>query len=1047
MFFRRVVQTLVLVGAAAMAHAALGAYTVELQSSDDCRHDGTLVVRLVLTSVDPTPVASGGQFFLSFDSGLSVSSITPGSGLVNVGDSFDNGAHTANVAVGVDFLNFPGGSLTVGQTLATITFSVPGTYCNAAGLVNFRSNNPPTRLTDNDGVSIGVGTTALGSITLNETTPPVFSYCPPDIQIECDVDPIVANTGGLATATDTCSAAVVTYADVAATPVFPGNLNGWTLRVTDENGDPGGDGTAEFVVGPATPPLGTGSAHLNTGTDGSQSAQIWNAGWDGTRLDAITELGYSTYATQWNGQQVPYLKLYVNYTGGSGVDDALYFEPTYSRNGAGNANPFPYQPAPALNVWQTWDALHGMWWADDPSFAGTGGSNAKTLGAYLALHPNATIVSGSGVLGGVRFASGFASAGDVFNAYVDNFHIATATSSAVYNFDTTAFPCIDNIISRTWTATDACGNAATCTQVITQRDTTAPSITCPPNVTVNADAGSCGAVVDLFSSSTEAFDSNPTLSATQAPGAWYTDRYAPAGFQSAVFDGGNRLKHSIDASACSSCRGGGYTSTFYDTQGRKLDISGNEMSIDLYVPSAWATTNKRMAGFWGTAFDNTNSVSAYPIIEFTSDGSNPRFRAYDINTGLWHDLGLPTGFVYDAWYTLRMHLAGHSWIYEVGDKSWTIAEDPMYPFSVTLGNVILQGHNTAAGVTYDIYWDNFSYQTNPLATDNCSAIPDITGVRSDSQPLNAAYSSAGTGDTTITWTATDCAGNFSTCDQIVHVNPVNTLNAVVEETGLSGASTRCVTFELWNGGCTPAATVSGEVPFSAGVGSISLDVPCGSGPYTAMTVRDAKHSLRRTSAGAANFGIAGTSYYANFTAATSKALEQGNLNDDEYVDILDAGVFLGKFNTSPGANSPCGFIGAHADFSGNGLVFTEDFTFIQLAFLHFRDLDPCGGALAGQGPVTDISVDEAMARGLPEVARMDMNLDGRVNSADIAWIAVNGLPRCVADFNDDQATDVQDIFAYLNAWFMGHPRSDVNNNGRVEVQDIFEFINTWFAGC
>ncbi len=1044
MQFRRLFQTCALVGAAALAQSALAAYTVELQSTNDCLANGTLEVKLVLTSVDASPVATGGQFFLTFDSGLAVTSIVPGSGLINVGNTYNNGAFTANVAVGIDFLNFPGTILTAGQTLATITFAAPGTYCNAANLVDYRTNNPPTRLTDNNGASIAVTTSALGAITLNDTTAPTFTYCPPNVLIECDVNPTVANTGGPATATDTCSTPVVTHADVVVTPVFPGNLNGWTLRVTDDTGTPGGDGTADFVVGPATPPLGTGSAHLNTGTDGGQSAQMWHAGWDGTRLDAITQLGYSTYATQWNGQQVPYLKLYVNNSGGSGVEDALYFEPDFSAAGAGNANPFPFQPGTALNVWQTWDALHGMWWTDNGELSP--GAGAGTLGDYLALHPNATIVSGSGALGGVRFASGFASPGDVFNAYVDNFRISTASSAAVYNFDTTAFPCIDNVISRTWTATDHCGNSASCVQVITQRDTTNPVITCPPPITVNADAGSCGAAVDLFSATTEAFDTNPTLSATQAPGVWYTDRYAPAGFQSALFAGGNRLKHSIDASACSPCRGGGFGGAFYDTQGRKLDISANEMSIDLYVPSAWATTNKRMAGFWGTAFDSSNAVSSYPIIEFTSDGGTPRFRAYDVNTGLWNDLGLPTGFVYDAWYTLSIRLAGHTWIYEVGDKTWSIAEDPTYPFSVTLGNVILQGHNTTAGVTYDIYWDNFSHQTNPLATDNCTAIPVITGARDDLAALNAPYPS---GTTTVTWTATDCAGNASSCNQVIVVNPVNTFNATVEETGLNNASTRCITFEFWNGACTPAATLTGDVAFTAsGIGSITLNVPCAFGPYTAITVRDAKHSLRRTSAGAANFGISGPAYYADFTAATSKALEQGNLNDDEYVDILDAGTFLGQYNSTPGGSSPCGFSGAHADFNGDGgPVDAGDFTFIQLAFLHFRDLDPCGATLAGNGPVTDISVDDAMARGLRDVAMMDYNLDGRVNAADIAYIAVHGLPRCIADFNADQTIDTSDIFAYLNAWFMGHPRADTNANNLNEVQDIFDFINAWFRGC
>src|ERR1043166_1332997 len=43
-------------------------------------------------------------------------------------------------------------------------------------------------------------------------------------------------------------------------------------------------------------------------------------------------------------------------------------------------------------------------------------------------------------------------------------------------------------IARTWTATDACGNNSSCTQTITLRDTTKPTITCPTNVVLDCPA-------------------------------------------------------------------------------------------------------------------------------------------------------------------------------------------------------------------------------------------------------------------------------------------------------------------------------------------------------------------------------------------------------------------------------------------------------------------------------------------------------------------------------------------------------------------------------
>ncbi len=211
------------------------------------------------------------------------------------------------------------------------------------------------------------------------------------------------------------------------------------------------------------------------------------------------------------------------------------------------------------------------------------------------------------------------------------------------------------------------------------------------------------------------FDSPVTLGTSQAPGVWYTDRYAPAGFVSPVsFDGDNRLQQSISAADGANSRPGSFSSTFYNTQGRKydLDIDTAKLSIDLYIADGWQSTGNRMAGLWGTGFDAGNSVSAYPIIEFTSDSATPRFRSYDVNTGDWMDMGLPSGFAYDAWYTLEIDLSGGQVNYTVGDLSNSVAS----PSTAYIGNTILQGYNTADGVSYDIYWDNLSVAAVPEPT-------------------------------------------------------------------------------------------------------------------------------------------------------------------------------------------------------------------------------------------------------------------------------------------------------------------------------------------
>ncbi len=320
-------------------------------------------------------------------------------------------------------------------------------------------------------------------------------------------------------------------------------------------------------------------------------------------------------------------------------------------------------------------------------------------------------------------------------------------------------------ITRTWKAEDCAGNVSTCVQVITVNDVTAPTITCPPDITVSNDLGLCSALVNVYGGLLMTFDTNPVLGSTQAPGVWSPARYPPFGFVSAAFGGDNRLMHSIAAADAQS-------SGFYNTQGRKYDTPGSTyMEIDLYVPADWGTSGRRMAGLWGTAFDGLNAVSAYPIIEFTSEAPTPRFRTFDYNFGGWFDLGLPTGFAYDNWYTLQIALVGSTLQCTVGDLQYvhTVTNG-----SVQLANVILQGPNTTTGVTYDIYWDNFLYEVRPLAVDNCDPTPAVAGVRSDLLALTAPYP---VGTTTVTWTATDACGNPAQCVQTIIVN--DTENPVI----------------------------------------------------------------------------------------------------------------------------------------------------------------------------------------------------------------------------------------------------------------------------
>src|SRR5205085_8290421 len=103
-----------------------------------------------------------------------------------------------------------------------------------------------------------------------------------------------------------------------------------------------------------------------------------------------------------------------------------------------------------------------------------------------------------------------------------------------------------------------------------------------------------------------------------------------------------------------------------------------------------------------------------------------------------------------------------------------------------------------------------------------------------------------------------------------------------------------------------------------------------------------------------DFGVFGTTYYANFTS--QDGLYGGNLNDDDVIDVLDFGVLIGQFGVNYGTpNTTCSTPFPHADINGDSIVGPADYTFVSTNFLRFREPDPCGNPLTSRG-VTDISV-------------------------------------------------------------------------------------------
>ena len=230
--------------------------------------------------------------------------------------------------------------------------------------------------------------------------------------------------------------------------ITPNSMGNWAFANSDVNGTVGNNstGSGSMVTGPATPPLGVGSANLATGNGavGGDGAEILSdTGYAGTLLSSLTSLSYSTYDTLNNGQQFPYLGLEIATGLASTPYDQFFFEPPYQTPTTGNPS-LPNQGATALNTWQSWNALTGGWW--DNNGLCNPGSGVQSLATCTSTFVNPTIVNTFGTpgvldgVGGVQFAVGFASPTDQFNGYVDAFTIGVNGADTTFDFEPGAAP-------------------------------------------------------------------------------------------------------------------------------------------------------------------------------------------------------------------------------------------------------------------------------------------------------------------------------------------------------------------------------------------------------------------------------------------------------------------------------------------------------------------------------------------------------------------------------------------------------------------------------
>ena len=250
-----------------------------------------------------------------------------------------------------------------------------------------------------------------------------------------------------------------------------------------------------------------------------------------------------------------------------------------------------------------------------------------------------------------------------------------------------------------------------------------------------------------------------------------------------------------------------------------------------------------------------------------------------------------------------------------------------------------------------------------VATDFCgSALPLVTLVTYPNASTASAWPANGmfpVGVTAIKWTTTDAVNQVTSITRTVTVSDYQLLDLTVNLFGsILQTSTRTVRIKIG------ATSQLHEVVTVAGVGTVTgIQVPV-VGSIPCLLAKDTQHSVSN----AASASVVGVRY------AASVVLTQGDSNDDDLIDILDFGVFLGDRGADATRRG-------RSNFNSDLAVNNGDFGFISLRFL--LSGDTCGAFDAPGQPLSRISVRELRRRGLGNMTKADFNRDGWVDTTDM----------------------------------------------------------------
>ena len=311
----------------------------------------------------------------------------------------------------------------------------------------------------------------------------------------------------------------------------------------------------------------------------------------------------------------------------------------------------------------------------------------------------------------------------------------------------------EEVITRTWTGTDDCGNASSCEQIVSVVDDEAPAITCPVDVTIectevlNKSAGDSNCVTDILNSATSPFDSDNTGVATAKDNCAATDVLV-IGYSDAVVDGDCPQE-------------GVVTRTWTST-----DTCGNQSQCDQVI----------------SVVDTTAPMLTCPAdVTISCDGSTATSVTGSASSNDHCDLDVAIS-VADA--VADGSCEQNSLI----TRTWTATDDCDNASScaqlITVVDTMAPAISCPVDVTIECDASTSTGNTGEAsATDNCDATPGVSYASAVS-----AGSCADESVITRTWTAIDACGNSASCAQVITV--VDTTAPVITSSP-AGISVQC----------------------------------------------------------------------------------------------------------------------------------------------------------------------------------------------------------------------------------------------------------------